>query len=209
MMVMLMKHGRAEECLKYWRQLVCVNGLNGVVINPETYNFAIKCTCAVDNLDEMEAVLEMMEVCVSVCVCLYVCRDPVALQSTWITVMVAHKVHAHHLFYGPIFRAFYDHQQSPPMALQRQDGRCEGGSLNGFSGLVLQIMLSVTFLFFASFSPLRASRIIPPKYWPFPPEKIKCGASLTTFASPSIAFRVFSLKSRKGSCPRKKRTSPP
>ncbi|CAM9868730.1 unnamed protein product [Pylaiella littoralis] len=61
MMVMLMKHGRAEECLKYWRQLVCVNGLNGVVINPETYNFAIKCTCAVDNLDEMEAVLEMME----------------------------------------------------------------------------------------------------------------------------------------------------
>lgn len=66
MMVMLMKDGRTEECLAYWRQLVCINGLNGVAIRPETYNFAIKCTSTVSNLDEMEAVLAMMEVCVCV-----------------------------------------------------------------------------------------------------------------------------------------------
>ncbi|CAM9117054.1 unnamed protein product [Ectocarpus sp. 6 AP-2014] len=61
MMLILMKAGKAEECLEYWRQLVCVHGFNGVVIHPETYNLAIKCTMVVDNQDEMEAVLAMME----------------------------------------------------------------------------------------------------------------------------------------------------
>ncbi|CAB1117523.1 unnamed protein product [Ectocarpus sp. CCAP 1310/34] len=61
MMSILMKAGKAEECLEYWRQLVCVHGFNGVVIHPETYNLAIKCTMVVGNQDEMEAVLAMME----------------------------------------------------------------------------------------------------------------------------------------------------
>lgn len=62
MMLILMKAGKAKECLEYWRQLVCVHGFNGVVIQPATYNLAIKCTMVVDNQDEMEAVLAMMEV---------------------------------------------------------------------------------------------------------------------------------------------------
>lgn len=63
MMLMLMKDGNPEECLEYWRQLVCVQGLNGVDISLETYNFAVKCTMALGNLDEMEAVVDMMQVC--------------------------------------------------------------------------------------------------------------------------------------------------
>jgi len=62
MMVMLQKDGRAEEALEYWRQLVCVNGLNEMQITPETYNLAVKCAAWAGNLDEMEAVVEMMEV---------------------------------------------------------------------------------------------------------------------------------------------------
>ncbi|CAN0002841.1 unnamed protein product, partial [Hapterophycus canaliculatus] len=62
MMVMLMKDGKPEKCLEYWRQLVCVHGLNGADISLETYNFALKCTMAVGDLEEMEAVVGMMEV---------------------------------------------------------------------------------------------------------------------------------------------------
>lgn len=62
-MVMLLKDGKPEECLEYWRQLVCVNGLNGADITLETYNFALKCTMTVGNLEEMEAVVDMMQVC--------------------------------------------------------------------------------------------------------------------------------------------------
>lgn len=63
MMVMLLKDGQPDESLVYWRQLVCMNGLNDVAISPETYNLAIKCATKADNLEEMEAVVEMMEVC--------------------------------------------------------------------------------------------------------------------------------------------------
>lgn len=62
-MVLLLKDGHADESLDYWRQLVCVNGLNDVAISPETYNLAIKCATRADDLEEMEAVVEMMEVC--------------------------------------------------------------------------------------------------------------------------------------------------
>ena len=62
MMVVLLEHGRVDECLEYWRQLVCVKGINGVEISPETYNFAIKCTASTFDLDEMEVVVEMMHV---------------------------------------------------------------------------------------------------------------------------------------------------
>ena len=61
MMVVLLEDGRAHECLEYWRQLVCVNGLNGLEISRETYNFAIKAAAEVD-WDEMEAVVGMMQV---------------------------------------------------------------------------------------------------------------------------------------------------
>lgn len=61
MMVVLLAHGRVDECLEYWRQLVCVKGINGVQISPETYNFAIKCTASTFDLDEMEVVVGMMQ----------------------------------------------------------------------------------------------------------------------------------------------------
>ena len=70
MMVMLLKEGRAEEALVYWRQLVCVNGLNEMQITPETYNLAIKCASFAVNIDEMEAVVAMMEVRTNVCMCM-------------------------------------------------------------------------------------------------------------------------------------------
>eukprot|EP00904_Undaria_pinnatifida_P006951 jgi/Undpi1/3386/HiC_scaffold_15.g06759.m1 len=60
MMVVLLEDGRAHECLEYWRQLVCVNGLNGLEISRETYNFTIKAAAEVD-WDEMEAVVGMMQ----------------------------------------------------------------------------------------------------------------------------------------------------
>ena len=62
MMVVLLQHGRLDECLEYWRQLVCIRGVNGVEISPETYNFAIKCTASTSDLDEMEVVVGMMHV---------------------------------------------------------------------------------------------------------------------------------------------------
>lgn len=62
MMVLLIKNGQPEDSLDYWRQLVCVHGLNGMAITPETYNLAIKCATRADNLEEMEAVVNMMEV---------------------------------------------------------------------------------------------------------------------------------------------------
>lgn len=62
MMVLLIKDGRPDESLEYWRQLVCVNGLNDMAITPATYNLAIKCATSANNLAEMEAVVEMMEV---------------------------------------------------------------------------------------------------------------------------------------------------
>lgn len=93
MMVVLMKDGRTEECLEYWRQLVCVNGLNSVVIHPETYNFAIKCTATVGNLGEMEAVLAMMEVRV----CLWVSVSvPVSVFAS--AIMVTDTMRTHDLF---------------------------------------------------------------------------------------------------------------
>lgn len=61
-MVVLLKDGQPDESLDYWRRLVCVNGLNGVAIAPETYNLAIKCATRAGNLEEMEAVVDMMEV---------------------------------------------------------------------------------------------------------------------------------------------------
>lgn len=62
MMSLLLKKGLPHESLEYWRRLVCVDGLNGMVISPKTYNLAIKCSAMADNLEEMEAVVAMMEV---------------------------------------------------------------------------------------------------------------------------------------------------
>eukprot|EP00903_Cladosiphon_okamuranus_P014057 g13065.t2 len=61
MMLLLMKEGRPDDSLDYWRRLVCVNGLNGVAISHKTYNLAIKCATRAGNLEELEAVVEMME----------------------------------------------------------------------------------------------------------------------------------------------------
>lgn len=64
-MVCLLIAGRADEALGYWRQLVCINGLNGVDISQETYNLAVKSAAKAGALEEMDTVLEMMQVVLS------------------------------------------------------------------------------------------------------------------------------------------------
>ena len=61
MMATLMRDN-PEESLEYWRQLVCVNGVNGLKISSHTFNLAMKATTKMDNLEEAEAILEMMQV---------------------------------------------------------------------------------------------------------------------------------------------------
>lgn len=63
-MVCLLMTDRADEALGYWRQLVCINGLNGVDISQETYNLAIKSAAKAGALEEMDTVLGMMQVMV-------------------------------------------------------------------------------------------------------------------------------------------------
>ncbi|CAM9809097.1 unnamed protein product [Ascophyllum nodosum] len=60
MMATLMRDN-PEESLEYWRQLVCVNGVNGLKISSHTFNLAMKATTKMDNLEEAEAILEMMQ----------------------------------------------------------------------------------------------------------------------------------------------------
>lgn len=62
MMVAHSKCNRQEECLEYWRQLVCVDGIGDVRINLETYHCAIKSAIVMCKWDEVGAILDMMKV---------------------------------------------------------------------------------------------------------------------------------------------------
>lgn len=62
MMVAHSKCNKHEECLEYWRQLVCVDGIGDVRINLETYHCAIKSAIVMCKWDEMGAILDMMKV---------------------------------------------------------------------------------------------------------------------------------------------------
>lgn len=61
-MVPLKEAGRHEEVLAYWRQLVCVNGLGGVKIHPETVILALRSAVKIRAWDEIEVILDLMQV---------------------------------------------------------------------------------------------------------------------------------------------------
>lgn len=62
MMLANTKAERYDECLAYWRQLVCVEGIGEVKIKAATYNTALKSAVATGQLDEMEHILALMQV---------------------------------------------------------------------------------------------------------------------------------------------------
>lgn len=68
MMLVLLKEN-PEECLDYWRQLVCVNGVNGTKISPNTFNIALKASAMLNNLEEAEVIIDMMQVRVLYMIC--------------------------------------------------------------------------------------------------------------------------------------------
>lgn len=53
---------RSEEVLEYWRQLVCVRGVGGLEIRPETFFLTLRSAVKVKAWDEVEAILGMMQV---------------------------------------------------------------------------------------------------------------------------------------------------
>lgn len=61
-MLTLAEAGRPEEVLVLWRQLVCVQGLGGVDIKPETYVLTLKSAAKLRAWEEVETILGMMEV---------------------------------------------------------------------------------------------------------------------------------------------------
>lgn len=62
-MVTLGEAGRSEEVLEYWRQLVCVQGMSGVDIRPDTYFLTLRNAVKVKAWDEVESIIGMMQVC--------------------------------------------------------------------------------------------------------------------------------------------------
>lgn len=61
-MLTLAEAGRPEEVLVLWRQLVCVQGLGGVDIKPETYVLTLRSATKLRAWEEVETILGMMEV---------------------------------------------------------------------------------------------------------------------------------------------------
>lgn len=62
---MMLAHAKAnlhEECLGYWRQLVCVDGIGDVEIKPETMQCALKSAVIAGQWHELEAILDIMQV---------------------------------------------------------------------------------------------------------------------------------------------------
>lgn len=53
---------RSKELLDYWRQLVCMRGVGGLDIKPETFFLALRSAVKVKAWDEVEAILGMMQV---------------------------------------------------------------------------------------------------------------------------------------------------
>ncbi|CAM9917635.1 unnamed protein product [Pylaiella littoralis] len=60
-MVALSVANRSEELLEHWRQLVCVRGVGGLEIKPETFFLALRSAVKIKAWDEVEAILGMMQ----------------------------------------------------------------------------------------------------------------------------------------------------
>ncbi|CAM9109607.1 unnamed protein product [Ectocarpus sp. 6 AP-2014] len=60
-MVTLGEAGKPEEFLEYWRQLVCVQGIDGLGIRPETFYLALRTAVKMKAWDEVEAIIGMMQ----------------------------------------------------------------------------------------------------------------------------------------------------
>lgn len=62
---MMLAHSKAdlhEESLNYWRQLVCVDGVGKVRIDPATCENAMKSAVACNQWDEVETIAKMLKV---------------------------------------------------------------------------------------------------------------------------------------------------
>lgn len=62
-MVTLGEANKPEEVLEYWRQLVCVQGVGGVDIRPETFFLTLRSAAKMNAWDEVECIIGMMQVC--------------------------------------------------------------------------------------------------------------------------------------------------
>lgn len=56
---------RSEEVLEYWRQLVCLQGVGGVDIKPETFFLSLRNAAKANLWEEVETIIGMMQVCVA------------------------------------------------------------------------------------------------------------------------------------------------
>lgn len=61
-MVTLGEAGKSEELLDFWRQLVCLQGIEGVSIRPDTFFLAMRHAVKVKAWDEVEAIIGMLQV---------------------------------------------------------------------------------------------------------------------------------------------------
>ncbi|CAM9666424.1 unnamed protein product, partial [Hapterophycus canaliculatus] len=60
-MVTLGEAGKSDEVLDVWRQLVCLQGIEGVTIRPETFFLAMRHAVKVKAWDEVEAIIGMIQ----------------------------------------------------------------------------------------------------------------------------------------------------
>lgn len=61
----MLAHSKAdlhEESLGYWRQLVCLDGVGQVAIDPPTFTSALKSAIACNQWDEVETIADMLKV---------------------------------------------------------------------------------------------------------------------------------------------------
>lgn len=61
-MVAFRNADRYEECLACWRELVLLDGLGDVTVNPKTFNFVLRVVIKAQQWEEMEVILDMMQV---------------------------------------------------------------------------------------------------------------------------------------------------
>lgn len=67
MMLACYRGSRCAEALAYWRQLLVQDGVGEINIRPETYQLPFKAALAINDWDEMEAILDLMEVSANRC----------------------------------------------------------------------------------------------------------------------------------------------
>lgn len=62
---MMLAHSKAdlhEESLGYWRQLVCLDGVGPVAIDPPVCESALKSAVVCNQWDEVETIADMLKV---------------------------------------------------------------------------------------------------------------------------------------------------